>query len=75
AIIIKEFQQLARDRMTFAMIVMIPLVQLMLFGYAINTDVRQLPAGLVDLSGSSQGRALVQAIEASQVVHFTRTYA
>ncbi|MGI0119090.1 ABC transporter permease [Zooshikella sp. RANM57] len=75
AILFKEIKQLSRDRMTFGMIVMIPLVQLMLFGYAINTDVRHLPAGLVDLSNSSYSRALVQAVAASQVVDFTKHYA
>jgi ABC-2 type transport system permease protein len=75
AIVVKELRQLSRDRMTFGMIVMIPLVQLMLFGYAINTDARHLPAGLVDLSSSSFSRALVQAVEASQVIDFTVSYA
>ena len=59
AIMLKELRQLSRDRMTFGMIVMIPLVQLLLFGYAINTDARHLPAGLVDMSASSYSRALV----------------
>ena len=68
AILWKELRQLARDRMTFGLIVMISLIQLTLFGYAINTDVRQLPAGLVDMEQSAYGRALVQAVEASQVV-------
>jgi ABC-2 type transport system permease protein len=75
AIVVKEMRQLSRDRMTFGMIVMIPLVQLMLFGYAINTDARHLPVGLVDLSSSSFSRALVQAVEASQVIDFTVSYA
>jgi ABC-2 type transport system permease protein len=75
AIVVKELRQLSRDRMTFGMIVMIPLVQLMLFGYAINTDARHLPAGLVDLSSSSFSRALVQAVEASQVIDFKFNYA
>lgn len=74
AILTKELKQLSRDRMTFGMIVMIPLVQLMLFGYAINTDARHLPAGLVDMSGNSQGRALVQAVSATQVVDFVESY-
>ncbi|MFQ6370489.1 ABC transporter permease [Shewanella sp. YIC-542] len=74
AIMTKELKQLARDRMTFGMIVMIPLLQLMLFGYAINTDVRHVPAGIVDLSQNSYSRALVQALEASQVVSFKRQY-
>ncbi|MGL5360220.1 MAG: ABC transporter permease [Shewanella sp.] len=74
AIVVKELRQLSRDRMTFGMIVMIPLVQLMLFGYAINTDARHLPAGLVNLSDSAYSRALVQAVSATQVVDFKRHY-
>ena len=63
AIAVKEFKQLVRDRITFAMIVMIPLVQLLLFGYAINTDVRQVPAGYVDDSGSSVGAVTASSSE------------
>ena len=43
AVLAKEFIQLRRDRMSFGMIIMIPLMQLMLFGYAINTNPRHLP--------------------------------
>jgi len=75
AILVKELRQLSRDRVTFAMIVMIPLVQLMLFGFAINTDARNLPAGLVDLSDTAYSRALIQAVEASQVVDFNARFA
>ncbi|MCL1088570.1 ABC transporter permease [Shewanella profunda] len=74
AIVVKELRQLSRDRMTFGMIVMIPLVQLMLFGYAINTDARHLPAGLVNLSDSAYSRTLIQAVEATQVVDFKQRY-
>lgn len=74
AIVVKELRQLSRDRMTFGMIVMIPLVQLMLFGYAINTDARHLPAGLVNLSDSAYSRSLVQAVEATQVVDFKQRH-
>ncbi|MGB1091023.1 MAG: ABC transporter permease [Oceanobacter sp.] len=70
AIASKEFRVLSRDRMTFGLIVMIPLMQLLLFGYAINTDVRHLPAGLLDMSQTSHSRAMVQTIEASQIVDF-----
>ena len=72
---VKELRQLSRDRMTFGMIVMIPLVQLMLFGYAINTDARHLPVGLVDLSGTAYSSRLVLALEATQVVDFRTHYA
>ncbi|HAY94699.1 ABC transporter permease, partial [Shewanella sp.] len=74
AIVVKELRQLSRDRMTFGMIIMIPLVQLMLFGYAINTDARHLPAGLVNLSDSAYSRALIKAVEATQVVDFKQRY-
>jgi ABC-2 type transport system permease protein len=56
------------------MIVMVPLIQLLLFGYAINTNVRNLPVGLVDLSNSVIGRTLVADINATQVVQFVQTY-
>ena len=75
AVLIKELLQLRRDRMTFGMVVMIPLIQLILFGYAINTDVRNVPAALVDQSNSGLSRALVQMVEATQVVRFTHQYA
>ncbi len=75
AVLFKEFMQLRRDRMTFAMVVMIPLVQLMLFGYAINTNVRDIPVALVDHANSAVSRMLVQTITATQVVRFTEQYA
>ncbi|GAB3291974.1 ABC transporter permease [Parahaliea aestuarii] len=64
----KEFLQLARDRMTFGMIVMIPLVQLLLFGYAINTMVRNIPIAVVDLSGSAAARVIIEQVRVNQVV-------
>lgn len=70
AIMSKEVRQLARDRLTFGMIVGIPLMQIMLFGYAINTDVRHLDAGVVDLAGTSLSRRLATDMQASQVVDF-----
>lgn len=74
AMVSKELRQLARDRPTFGMIVMIPLIQLLLFGYAINTNVRNLPVGYLDLSQTSISRQLVQDIAVTQVVQFTETY-
>lgn len=74
SIVVKELKQLSRDRLTFGMIVMVPLVQLLMFGYAINTDVRQVPAALVDLNQSSYSRATVQSLEASQAVKFVRRF-
>ena len=74
AIFIKELKQLSRDRMTFGMIIMIPLVQLILFGYAINTDARHIHVGLVDLSQTSESRAIEQALTATQSVNFIARY-
>jgi ABC-2 type transport system permease protein len=74
AIFSKELMQLKRDRMTFGMVVMIPLIQLILFGYAINTNVRHIPVGLVDQSETALSRVLIQTISATQVVRFTEHY-
>ncbi|WP_394175391.1 ABC transporter permease [Thalassotalea litorea] len=75
AIFYKELMQLKRDRMTFGMVVMIPLIQLLLFGFAINTNVRHIPVGLVDQSQTALSRILVQTVTATQVVAFTQQYA
>ena len=74
AILYKEIRQLRRDKPTFAMVVFVPLIQLFLFGYAINTNVRDIPVAVVDLSDSEVSRVLVQVIRATQVVDFTETY-
>jgi ABC-2 type transport system permease protein len=68
AIVVKEVRQLSRDRLTFGMIIGIPVMQLLLFGYAINTDIRHISAGLADLSSSAASRQAVQDIQATQVV-------
>ena len=73
-VVIKEIRQLMRDRMTFGMAVMIPIVQLLLFGYAINTEVRHIPVGVVDMSGSGAARIIEQAVVASQVVDIKMRY-
>lgn len=75
AIIRKELLQLRRDRLTLGMIVMIPLIQLVLFGYAINTEVRHIPAAVVDQSNTGLSRALIQMVEATQVVRFDARFA
>ena len=74
AVFSKELMQLKRDRMTFGMVVMIPLIQLMLFGYAINTNIRHIPVGVVDQSETGLSRVLMQTISATQVVKFTAHY-
>jgi ABC-2 type transport system permease protein len=67
AIAAKEIVQLRRDRLTMGMVVGIPALQLILFGYAINTDVRHLKAAVADQAGTRMSRELVAAVEASQV--------
>lgn len=74
AIFSKELTQLRRDKMTFGMVVMIPLIQLLLFGYAINTNIRHIPVGVVDQSETGLSRVLIQTISATQVVNFTEHY-
>ncbi len=68
AIVIKELRQLRRDRITLAMIVGIPVIQLVLFGYAINMNLRGLDAGIADQSGTAGSRALVMDMLATGVV-------
>ncbi|TPV57901.1 ABC transporter permease [Aestuariibacter sp. GS-14] len=68
AVMFKEFRQLSRDKLTFAMIVMIPLIQLTLFGFAINTDVRMIPVAVVDNTNNATGRAVLDTLKATQVV-------
>ncbi|MGR2821774.1 ABC transporter permease [Vibrio vulnificus] len=75
AIMVKEFRQLSRDRITFGMVVMIPLIQLLLFGYAINTDIRDIPVAVVDQSESTAGRILTESVKVTQVVSVTQRYA
>jgi len=74
AIFSKELTQLRRDKMTFGMVIMIPLIQLLLFGYAINTNVRHIPVGVVDQSQSALSRILQQTISATGVVKFKKQY-
>ncbi|HKG94282.1 MAG TPA: ABC transporter permease [Gemmatimonadaceae bacterium] len=62
----KEFIQMRRDRLTLAMILVIPVLQLVLFGYAIRTEVRHLPTVVLDESRSASSRALVQVMEQTQ---------
>ncbi len=68
AIVHKELRQLRRDRLSFAMIVGIPTLQLLLFGFAINLDVRGLQAGLLDQADTARSRELVAGLAATGVV-------
>jgi ABC-2 type transport system permease protein len=72
AMVIKEFIQLRRDRVSFGMIVMIPVMQLLLFGYAINTTPRHLPTAVLLQEDSDLGRSILKALENTSYFHFTR---
>src|SRR6059058_5501565 len=71
-IIAKEFTQMRRDRLTFAMMLGIPLIQLTLFGFAINSDPRQLPAAVLLADQGPQGRTLLYAMKNSTYFDFVR---
>jgi ABC-2 type transport system permease protein len=68
AVMLKEVRQLRRDRITFGMIVGIPVLQMLMFGYAINTDVRNLAAAVADQADTHLSRRLVAALGQSQVL-------
>jgi ABC-2 type transport system permease protein len=68
AVMIKEFTQLRRDRITYAMILVMPLMQLLLFGYAINTDPRHLPAAVISYDHSRFADSVVAALERTTYV-------
>jgi ABC-2 type transport system permease protein len=69
AVLIKEFIQLKRDRVSFAMIIMIPLIQLLLFGYAINTNPRHLPTAVLLQENSDLGRSIMAALKNTDYFH------
>jgi ABC-2 type transport system permease protein len=71
AVLVKEFQQVLRDRLTFAMAIGVPVMQLVLFGYAINTDPKGLPTALVAYDNGALSRSLVAAIENTRYFHIT----
>lgn len=76
AVVLKEFIQMRRDRVTFGMMVGIPLLQLMLFGFAINSDPRHLPTALRLADQGPFARALVAALKQSEyfaIVRFAET--
>ncbi len=64
----KEVRQLRRDRLTFAMIFGMPMMQILLFGYAINTDVRNLTTAIADESNTHLSREFVAQLRETQVV-------
>ncbi|HYL91075.1 MAG TPA: ABC transporter permease [Burkholderiales bacterium] len=70
-IIVKEFIQLKRDRLTFGMIIGIPVIQLVLFGYAINADPKRLPTAVLTADSSPYSRTLLSAMQTSGYFRIT----
>ena len=68
AVMVKEFTQLRRDRITYAMILVMPLMQLLLFGYAINTDPRHMPAAVLSHDHGRLANAVVATLERTTYV-------
>ncbi|HEV3371001.1 MAG TPA: ABC transporter permease [Xanthobacteraceae bacterium] len=72
AMLVKEFLQLRRDRLTLATMITIPLMQLLLFGYAINTMPRDLPTAVLLQENSDVGRSILRALENTGYFKVTR---
>lgn len=75
ALLMKEFIQMRRDRITFAMMLGVPLMQLILFGFAINSDPKSLPAALVATSNDNYTRAIVSALQVTGYYRFDHVVA
>src|SRR5438067_6283002 len=71
-IVVKEFVQMRRDRLMFGLMVGIPLLQLVLFGFAINADPRRLPAAVLLADHGPHGRTLLHAMKNSEYFDFVR---
>jgi ABC-2 type transport system permease protein len=72
AVLAKEFTQLSRDRLTYAMILVMPIIQLMLFGYAINNDPRDLPTAVLVQDQGPMARSVLSALDNSGYFAVTR---
>src|SRR5262249_29141891 len=72
AIVVKEFVQMRRDHLTFLMMIGIPLMQLVLFGFAINADPKHLPTAVLLADDGPQGRTLLEAIRNSSYFDFVQ---
>ncbi|MGQ0661078.1 ABC transporter permease [Sphingosinicella sp.] len=76
AVLVKEFIQLTRDRVTYALILAVPVIQMLLFGYAINTDPRHLPTAVLVQENSVFARSVVSSLAHSsyfQITHQARS--
>jgi ABC-2 type transport system permease protein len=74
AVALKEFRHLRRDDLSLAMVFGIPFLMTLLFGYAINNDVRHLPAGVVDAADTSASRLLLSQAQATRVIDIIERY-
>jgi ABC-2 type transport system permease protein len=72
AVLVKEFIQLTRDRITYALILAVPVIQMLLFGYAINTDPRHLPTAVLVQENSVFARSIVAAMANSSYFDIVR---
>ncbi len=72
AVLIKEFRQVRRDKLTFGMMVGVPIIQLLLFGYAINSNPKHLPTAVLVQDHSEFSRSFVAGLENSQYFQITR---
>jgi len=73
AIVKKEVRQLRRDRLTFGMIFGLPIIQILMFGYAINMDVRNLKTAVANQAGSHLSRQFIAELRETQVVNIVAT--
>ena len=65
ALIVKEFIQVMRDKLTLAMLIFMPVAQLLIFGFAINTDVKHLQTAIFDQSRTQESREMIESFTAS----------
>ncbi|WP_455759788.1 ABC transporter permease [Cloacibacillus evryensis] len=72
ALIVKEFIQLMRDRITLAIVVFMPLAQLLIFGFAINTDIKHLPTVIFDQSRTQESRSMINSLTSSNYFDVAR---
>lgn len=74
-IVIKEFHELRRDQLSAGMLLIIPLIQILLFGYAINTDPHHLATAVLDQDKAQFSRAMIVAMKNSEYFRFTESFA
>ena len=71
AVMVKEFRQLSRDRLTYAMMLVMPVIQLLLFGYAINSEPRNLPTAVLVQEDGRFARSILAALDNSDFFDIT----